>query len=139
MKFPRHLTNDNGDDQLIPLINVVFLMLIFFMVVGRLAPTDRLPINPPTSQSHQTAVENSITINVTLEGRLTVGDTPVTPDLLTVELRRSLDAAMTNGQGQPEIHIKADAKLTMALLSPILERLRDNDLSKVRVLTSAAR
>ena len=139
MKFPRHLTNDNGDDQLIPLINVVFLMLIFFMVVGRLAPSDRFPVNPPTSHSHQTAVENSVTISVTLEGRLTVGDTPVTPDLLTVELRRSLDAAMTDGQGQPEIHIRADAKLTMAQLSPILERLRDSGLSKVRVLTSAAR
>ena len=31
---------DNSDDQLIPLINIVFLMLIFFMVAGQISEQD---------------------------------------------------------------------------------------------------
>ena len=42
---------DNTDDQLIPLINIVFLMLIFFMVAGQISEQDAQFIAPPESIS----------------------------------------------------------------------------------------
>ena len=42
---------DNSDDQLIPLINIVFLMLIFFMVAGQISEQDAQYIAPPESIS----------------------------------------------------------------------------------------
>ena len=42
---------DNGDDALIPLINIVFLMLIFFMVAGQISKSDAAFVSPPESIS----------------------------------------------------------------------------------------
>lgn len=36
----------SNDDHLIPLINVVFLMLIFFMLAGQIRASDGLPFFP---------------------------------------------------------------------------------------------
>jgi biopolymer transport protein ExbD len=42
-----HKKNDS-DDNLIPLINVVFLMLIFFMVAGQIQKSDAIKLQPPS-------------------------------------------------------------------------------------------
>ena len=39
-----------NDDNVIPLINIVFLMLIFFMLAGQITSTDLLNVMPPTSE-----------------------------------------------------------------------------------------
>jgi biopolymer transport protein ExbD len=38
-----------SDDALVPLINVVFLMMIFFMLAGTIRPADPLVLNRPIS------------------------------------------------------------------------------------------
>ena len=137
MKFPYRERRGASDDHLIPLINVVFLMLIFFMVIGRIAPTDRFPVQPPTSRSQQTAVEYSVTISIAANGSLAVADTPVTLETLIPTLEASLAATGENQIGTAEIHLKADAALTTGQLAPILEQLRNSGNSKVRLLTGA--
>ncbi|GGO84127.1 hypothetical protein GCM10011348_29650 [Marinobacterium nitratireducens] len=52
-----------SDDNLIPLINVVFLMLIFFMVAGQISRSDAVRIVPPASISDKrTAAENPVEV-----------------------------------------------------------------------------
>ena len=134
MKFPGRVHRDASDNHLIPLINVVFLMLIFFMVIGQIAPSDRFQVTAPTSRSQQPIDGNGITIFVTQNGSLAVNETEVTLETLIPTLLVSLDAA---GE-QAEIHIKADAALTTGQLTPLLERLRDSGKSKVRLMTWSA-
>jgi biopolymer transport protein ExbD len=41
----------SDDERILPLINVVFLLLIFFMLAGKLASSDPFEIAPPRSDS----------------------------------------------------------------------------------------
>ena len=41
----------SDDERILPLINVVFLLLIFFMLTGKLAATDPVEATPPRSAS----------------------------------------------------------------------------------------
>ena len=138
MKFPGRVHRDASDNHLIPLINVVFLMLIFFMVIGQIAPSDRFQVTAPTSRSQQPIDGNGITIFVTQNGSLAVNETEVTLETLIPTLLVSLDAAGRQQGDAAEIHIKADAALTTGQLTPLLERLRDNGKSKVRLMTWSA-
>ena len=41
----------NEDERILPLINVVFLLLIFFMLAGRLSASDPFQVEPPRSSA----------------------------------------------------------------------------------------
>ncbi|MCB1867352.1 MAG: biopolymer transporter ExbD [Gammaproteobacteria bacterium] len=138
MKLPQKERRGKSDDHLIPLINVVFLMLIFFMVIGQIAPPDRFQIRPPTSRSELSAKERSITIAVTRDGSLALNETPVALEALIPRLKLALDAGRQQGDAA-EIQIRADAALTAGRLTQILDRLRESGISKVRLLTWSER
>lgn len=136
MKFAdRKSMSKEGDARLIPLINVVFLMLIFFMVIGRIGPAELYRVQPPSSIGQQPVRDNSITLLVTGEGLLAVEETAVTLERLTAVLQARLDVATKEYGSEPEIRIKADATLAFERLAPVLERLRGNGWTKVRLLT----
>jgi len=50
MHFPERRP-DPTEERVLPLINVVFLLLIFFMLAGSLSVTEPFDIEPPASQS----------------------------------------------------------------------------------------
>lgn len=135
MKFPPKERRGGSDDHLIPLINVVFLMLIFFMVIGHIAPADRFQVTPPASRSEQPESQNGITILIARDGSLAIDETPVTLETLVPALQASLDRAALKWGNRSELRIKADAALTAGQLTPILKQLRESGRSKVRLLT----
>ncbi|MCP4287600.1 MAG: biopolymer transporter ExbD [Gammaproteobacteria bacterium] len=138
MKITRREKQHGNDDHLIPLINVVFLMLIFFMVIGRIAPSDLFQIDPPLSQSHRQLANNSITILIAANGALAVDRKAVSLETLIPTLEVALQTAADKSSEKPGIHIRADGLLTAGQLAPILEQLRSSGKSKVRLLTSSS-
>ena len=68
--FPPRASAAN-DTQLIPLINIIFLMLIFFMVAGRIsAQKTAAPITLPEAALEQAAAEHAVRLEMTREGAL---------------------------------------------------------------------
>ena len=62
MRLKRASTNSQHENT-IPLINVVFLMLVFFLIAGTIAPSNDHEINPVTSQlEQQTPPKEAISI-----------------------------------------------------------------------------
>ena len=53
MKFGLQSQERRLDLTVLPMVNVVFLLLIFFMLVGRVGPKEEFQITPPVSQSGQ--------------------------------------------------------------------------------------
>ena len=58
----------SNEDHLIPLINVVFLMLIFFMLAGQIRASDGLPFVPPAMDSGGPEVSVPVEILMTEDG-----------------------------------------------------------------------
>jgi biopolymer transport protein ExbD len=55
----------------LPLINVVFLLLIFFLIVARMGPSDPLPVTAPVAQG--TKVVGKIALYLAADGTLAHG------------------------------------------------------------------
>ena len=117
----------------LPMVNVVFLLLIFFMLVGRITPSDQLDVQPPVSQSSETVTGETIRILITAEGRMTLDGQPV---------RASMLGRVVSGrlQQDPDVsfHLKADAALDADRLIRVMEILRQAGVKELTLQTKGA-
>jgi biopolymer transport protein ExbD len=136
MKLPDRRRRTRPDDHLIPLINVIFLMLIFFMIVGQIRPAEALRVEPPESQQEQAAAEADPDLTLAADGRLALGDRVLAREALPAALRDRQAAAA--GTAPAPLTLKADAAVPAAVLRETLALLAAAGIAEVRLLTIAA-
>ena len=116
------------EDALLPLINLVFLLLMFFIVAGQLT-NEPLPELPGTEQSpEQQAPEADMMVQA--DGQWQVEGKHQT--------RESLLAALPAPDENVPLKIAADQSLTMANLEDLLRILEEGGYSEVLLLTEPA-
>ena len=123
------------EPAIVPLVNIVFLLLIFFMLLGRIASPEALQVQPPISASSGLAdSNNSIVILISANGRLAIGENEIEQDLLVSTVSKLIDEdpAMT-------IKIKADAGLDAVVLIRMMEQLKDVGVKRILLLTERTR
>jgi biopolymer transport protein ExbD len=105
------------DIGMVPMINIMLLMLIFFIVTGKVAPVDILPVNIPFSeQSGDTALgEAVITLGVHDE---IVADEEV---MFTLDDLRKWVQKRLETSPKVRFSIKADAELDAVKLIDIMK------------------
>ena len=111
----------SSDDNMIPLINIVFLLLIFFMVAGQIQKRPDDTIDIPTlnlTESLAPPIQNMVEIFA--DGQIAVNQRITTTDELTEKLSR-LRGAIT---------LVADRSTTAADLEKILAVLRPPEKSQ---------
>ncbi|HET7410840.1 MAG TPA: biopolymer transporter ExbD [Paracoccaceae bacterium] len=126
-RTPRRRVNE--DDRILPLINVVFLLLVFFMVTGRLTASDPFPIEPPVSASEGAPAEGHL-IAFGPAGELAL-DGVVMDE---ARLLSALSAELTGGL-HPEIRVKADGGAPATELVALLAGLREIGAETVTLMT----
>lgn len=104
---------------LISLIDVMFVILLFFMIAGHLEAFSPVPIDLPIADSGQLLDEGPVKIVLGSDGRIAINDTPFVADQVTAEMQRQL---MNNKERV--ITIKADANLEANQLVSLLEQVR---------------
>ncbi|PLX44016.1 MAG: biopolymer transporter ExbD [Hyphomicrobiales bacterium] len=102
-------------ENILPLINIVFLMLIFFLVAATLKPFSELNIAPPVRDGSGQQETIRDTVLVDGQGRISYEGALVTPAELTERLRIRLQM----GQ-MPRLKVLADRKLGAADLVDVL-------------------
>lgn len=132
-------------EPVLPLINVVFLLLIFFMVAGQLAPRPEGDVDAPDSASANTK-ENLQQVMLVLdkEGRLLYQGQPVDGGRVD-ELIRAHRAAtppadtaskdLGRAGAKEPVRLMADAGTPLSTLRDSLETLRDAGVEEVRLVT----
>lgn len=108
MKF-RHVHPEVPEINLTPLIDVVFLLLIFFMVSTTFERESELNIELPQATSEpETEKKDTIDIALDAEGRYYVNGRQLVNTQFKTMKQALLDAA--GGQEDPSIIITADAR-----------------------------
>ncbi|SFL97054.1 ExbD/TolR family protein [Marinobacter zhejiangensis] len=116
---------DRVEDSLLPLINLVFLLLMFFIVSGKLAETPLPELPTATSeQPHQPPIADLV---VHADGRWLVNGQPVTTE--------ALGQALPEVQEGQALRIAAEGQLTMAALDQLLRQLEQLGYDEVILLT----
>ncbi len=121
------------DDGVIPLINVVFLMLIFFMIAGQIQRSDAVAITPPNSVSEIKKVEEHYIVLMRFDGALYFQDQPLDQPQLVEELSRLLTT--TEQPDQIKLLVKADAQLPVDKLKALLKVIKSSGLQHVSLAT----
>jgi biopolymer transport protein ExbD len=101
---------DTPDINLAPLIDVVFLLLIFFMVTTTFKDDTRLRIELPQAQGEPAQAEEPerLTITIDRQGAFSVDEEPL-GSRRPQDLRRALLGAVGEGRDRPVV-IQADAR-----------------------------
>jgi len=76
MRFSRGETSSEGVN-LTPLIDVVFLLLIFFMVSTTFTKETRLQLNLPEASEGVAAVDNPFEVAILETGKVRIGDSTI--------------------------------------------------------------
>ena len=123
----------NEDDRILPLINVVFLLLIFFMLAGRLAASDPFQIDPPVSLSEGKVAVEDLLVQVGAEGRLALNGQEMSED----GLGQAVAERLAEGTPAP-VRLKADGTVDATRVVAIMEILKDAGVETVQLLTLPA-
>jgi biopolymer transport protein ExbD len=129
MHFPDRRP-DQTEERILPLINVVFLLLIFFMIAGSLTVTEPFEVVPPESQSQGEHEPDSVVILMGVNNRFALNNQVNDKGGLLAELRSRLAQ-------QPKllVTVKAENSLPANQLVRFTQELNDAGLSKLRLLT----
>ncbi|MAB12982.1 biopolymer transporter ExbD [Parvibaculum sp.] len=113
-------------ESVVPLINIVFLLLIFFMVVGELAAPTPFPLEPPQSSSDLASEKREAELFVSADGALSFNGANVT------------EATLADALGTPppaEVRVAADGKVEARLVGRLLAGLREAGVKRAFLVT----
>lgn len=79
--------------DLSPLIDVVFLLLIFFMVSTRFKEDHGLDLDLPQAESRQSTETERITLYIGKDGNIKLNDQAIAEDQLQEQLRQALSSS----------------------------------------------
>jgi biopolymer transport protein ExbD len=115
--------------NLIPLINIIFLLLIFFMVAGTIGDVDTFEVQLPKANSGHDKPNSSTTIYLGESGKVAINNDFVdTNDLKTI-----IKTIFINNSDQ-RISIKADANApvdTLILVMNFVEEAGGKEISLI--------
>jgi biopolymer transport protein ExbD len=117
-------------EPVLPLINVVFLLLIFFMIAGRLAPGLPADLSPPESEVASGDTNEPIRLVVDSDGGLFWQGEP----MALADMPDRLDGI---SKDRP-VQLLTDGAIPVALLRPALSALRDAGITDVLLVTRRA-
>ena len=121
--------DETVDINISPLIDMMFLLLIFFIVTASFVDEVGIDIQRPKASMVQTLEKKSIMIGVTQDGAIIYGGKEV-----SLSAVRSLVARMLRGQNRPVVVI-ADHNSQSGLLIDVIDECKAAGAEQVSVAT----
>lgn len=128
--FEQQARSRNDDERILPLINVVFLLLIFFMITGQLSATDAFRVEPAESATESEPEREDVLVLLGRDGRLALDGEELDADALAAALRERVEA-----QPGIRVRLKADGRARATEVVAVMERLRAAGIERLHLLT----
>ena len=128
MRIKKNIKSDYDDDGLLPLVNIIFLLLIFFMIVGVIEKSilkDNLDL--PSVELDRFQNKEVIKIYYDKDKELFIDDKKINLNDISTLLKTS-DAA--------NFVLIADKSLLVSDINKVLLVLQNNKINNIRLLSS---
>ena len=116
-------------ENIVPMINVVFLLLVFFLMTSEIAPPEPFAVDLPEA-APETPSEGSNTLHVAADGQIGWQD-------LTGEAAIAAFVAAQTGEGAGPAQIRADRAVEAGVIAKLLPQLAAAGIGEVSLLTAA--
>lgn len=128
MKFKRNIYIEDVQPDMVPLVNCVFLLLMFFLLTSNFIFQSGIKISLPKAVTSEVLQENTVIIGITPDNRFYLNQTPVT----LVELKSKLEKMST----LEPVLIKADRDVTLNKIVNIWDFCRGIGIKQVNIATN---
>ena len=129
MKLRNRENFRSNENSMLPLVNIIFLLLIFFMIAGVIQKQKELYEIDLGKETIDKYVEKKInTIFINDDGSLIFNDKPITFD--------NLNSLVANIKDKSELMVAADKELSAFRLNQVLLILAKQDIKKIFIMTS---
>ena len=119
-------SDESSEVNLTPMLDVVFIMLIFFIVTTSFIKESGVEIERPESSAASARPDVQVLVAITPEGAVWVDGEPVDIHRIGTTV-----AGMVSDDGS--VVIQADREAATGVLIEVMDRLRDADVDKVAV------
>ena len=126
MQFSQPRPQPRPRENIVPMINVVFLLLIFFLMTAQIAPPEPFETTPPPSSSEMPA-DGPATLYIAADGTLA---------FLQALGADAVFAALALAPHDGPLLIRADAGLSADQLAGLLARLAAVGIAQVALVTT---
>ena len=114
-----------------PLIDIVFLLLVFFMLTSTFLVPEAVELQLPESETAEINDTPVVTVTLDAQGKITLNGEPVTLD----GLRPAIAPLLTEGVTTP-VTLKSDARTQVQLLLEVMDQIRAAGGSNIALATS---
>ena len=121
------------DDNMIPLINIVFLMLIFFMVAGQISQSEPVKVKLPSSISEKHKPEEPAVIVIGLDGKIAFDKAVVKQTELTALIKKRFEKS--KDKDNFTLMVKVDGALPVEKLRAVLNQIKQSGIKRVALAT----
>ena len=128
-KRPRH---SNVVLNLTPLIDIVFLLLVFFMLTAHFVEDQALLVDLPDADNAPTAAEHEeiVTVVISAQGEILINNQQVSDDELVQSLRNALDKSEDR-----MVRIRGDNEANLGVAVKVLDAAEAAGAKAVDILT----
>lgn len=129
MEFERRRRR-NGRIDIAPLVDIVFNLLLFFVITYNIAADSAIRVRLPESTTAESTADEPIVISVTRAGEDFIGEQPVAIE--------DLPAAVQAASGMPlgiGVKIKADQEAAVGILIKVVDGVRLSGCTTFSIVT----
>ena len=119
-----------ADINVTPLVDVMLVLLIIFMVTMPMLVTGMKMNLPQANTSKPLDPQETITINVTKDGKVFLDDVEVLRTEVMVALKERMNSEKTSS-----IRLRGDRETEFGLIVSLLDELSGNGLNRVSIVT----
>ena len=132
MKFKRRVLLEKGLLDIAPLIDVIFLLLIFFMLTSSFIFQPGIKINLPKALTSEVIQKENLIIIITEDNALYINERMVGTEELSSRLK------IAARESRP-ILIKADRRVALGKVVEIWDLCRREGIQKINIATTQKR
>jgi biopolymer transport protein ExbD len=115
-----------------PLIDVVFLLLIFFMLTSSFAPP-AVPLTLPKAGSGAPTETAKVVVSLDQAGGISISENPITESEFETSLRAALDQNATT-----TVHFRGDTSIDYGVFLKLISRARNAGASQFHLVHDPA-
>jgi len=132
MKFKRKVFLETGQLDIAPLIDVIFLLLVFFMLTSSFIFQPGIKINLPKALTSEVIQRENLIIVVTDDSSLYINERLIDNEELSSRLK------IAAKESKP-ILIKADRKASLGKVVEVWDMCRAEGIQKINIATTQKR
>lgn len=132
MRFNKRARGGSLDVNMTPMIDVVFLLMIYFMTTLNAASVSKEELELPQLKGSQDQTETALTVNVSQSGEIIVVGEPTTlPQLIAMASEEI--GRLDNDPSRLNVVVRADRRGTSRTVNEVVSALVKLDVSRIQI------